>query len=113
MYLAITSRPDIPFAIHQCAHVTHLPHQSQSKASKNVLRYIKGTEDERVIIELSQNIQVDCYVDADFFSLWGVEEDQKPLCIKSCTVFIIMFMRCHITWVSKLKYQNSLSNMEA
>ena len=61
----------------------------------------------------SDNLQVDCYVDADFAGLWNVEQDQDPLCVKSRTGYLIMFMGCPLTWVSKLQTQIALSTMEA
>ena len=40
----------------------------------------------------SKTLQFDCYVDADFEGLWNVEQDRDPLCVKSRTVYLIMFM---------------------
>ena len=61
----------------------------------------------------STKFQVDCFVDADFAGLWNVESDQDPLCVKSRTGYLIMFMGCPLTWVSKLQTQIALSTMEA
>ena len=66
-----------------------------------------------MFIEPYQNLQVYCYIDADFSGLWGVGEDWNPLCIKSLTSFIIMFIGCPLTWVYKLQYQIPLITMEA
>ena len=60
MYLARTSCPDIAFAVHQCARFRNAPRQSNAKEVKQLLRYIKGTEDKVLIIEPSHNIQVYC-----------------------------------------------------
>ena len=54
-----------------------------------------------------------CYVDADFAGLWSVEDDQDPVCVKSRTGFLIMFMGCPVIWISKLQTQIALSTMEA
>ena len=69
-----------------------MPHQSHAKSVKLIIRYIKGTEDKCVIINPSHKLKVDCYIEADFVSLWGVEEDQNPFYIKSRTGFIIIFL---------------------
>ena len=66
-----------------------------------------------LILNPSETLQVDCYVDADFAGLWNVEQDQDPLCVKSRTGYPIMFMGCPLTWVSKLQTQIALSTMEA
>ena len=46
MYLASNSRPDIVFAVHQCARFTHCPRQTNEKALKRISRYLKGTKDQ-------------------------------------------------------------------
>ena len=113
MYLANNSRPDIAYAVHQCARFTHCQRNSHSVAIKRILRYLQGTKTKGMFIEPSQKLQVDCYVDADFAGLWGVEDDQNPICVKSRTGYLIMFMGCPLQWVSKLQTQIALSTMEA
>ena len=64
-------------------------------------------------IKPSQNLQVYCYVEADFAGLWGVEHDQDPTCVKSRTGYLIGFMSCSLIWVSKFHTQIALSTMES
>ena len=85
MYLSGNSRPDIAFAVHQCARFTHAPHQSHAKAIKFILQYLQSTKEKRIIFNPSKYMQVDCYVDADFAGLWNVKNDQDPISVKSCT----------------------------
>ena len=113
MYLAQNSRPDIAHAVHQCARFTHAPRKSHVVGIKKNLRYLQGTKDKGLILNPSNKLQVDCYVDADFAGLWNVEQDQDPLCVKSRTGYLIMFMGCPLTWVSKLQTQIALSTIEA
>ena len=113
MYLASNSRPDIAYAVHQCARFTHALRQCHVKAIKRILRYLKGTKSKGLILNPTSDLQVDCYVDADFAGLWSVESDQDPISVKSCTGYIIMFVGCPLTWVSKLQTQIVLSTMEA
>jgi hypothetical protein len=61
----------------------------------------------------SDDFRVNCFVDADFAGLWGIEYDQDPVSIKSRTGYIIMFMGCPLLWASKLQTQIALSTMEA
>ena len=56
---------------------------------------------------------MDCYVNADFAGLWGVESDQDPVSVKSCSGYLITFMNCPLLWVSKLQSQIALSTMES
>ncbi len=44
LYLSSNLRPDIQFAVHQCARFTHGPKQSHAKAIKRICRYLKGTQ---------------------------------------------------------------------
>ena len=66
MYLASNSHPDIAFDVNHCARFKNLPCQSHAKVVKRILHNIKGTEIKGLILEHYQNLQVDCYVDADF-----------------------------------------------
>ncbi len=117
MYLAGNIRPDIAFAVHQCARFTHYPKVSHGVAVKRILRYLKGTTKEqgKIFKPSSQEFQLDCYVDADFGGpVWGVEDAQEPISVKSRTGgYLIMFMNCPLLWVSKLQTQIALSTMEA
>ena len=113
MYLSTNTRPDIAFAVHQCARFTHAPRQSHAVAIKKILRYLAGTKDKGIRIKPTEKLEVDCYVDADFAGLWGVENDQEPVSVKSRTGFVITFMGCPLLWTSKLQTMIALSTMEA
>ena len=110
---ASNSRPDISFAVHQCARFTHAPQHSQAIAVKRILRYLQGTKEKGLILEPISDLQVDCDVDVNFAGLWNSENDQDPICVKSRTGFLIMNMGCPLTWVSKLQNQIALSTMES
>ena len=43
VYLASNSRPDISFAVHQCARFTHTPKALHGEAILRICRYLKGT----------------------------------------------------------------------
>jgi len=113
MYLSANSCPEIGFAVHQCARFSHAPKESHGKAIKRICRYLKGTMDDGLILKPTQEIAVDCYVDADFAGLWGSENNQDPICVKSRTGYVIEFAGCPVQWVSKLQTEIALSTMEA
>jgi hypothetical protein len=113
LYLSSNTRPDITFAVRQCARYSHNPKQSHAKAIKRIVRYLKGTKDKGMIFNPSQEFTVNCFVDADFAGLWGLEYDQDPISVKSRTGYHIMFMGCPLLWGSKLQTQIALSTMEA
>ena len=113
LYLSQNSRPDIAYAVHQCARFTHSPKHSHAVAVKRILRYLNSTKDKGMTLKPTKSLAIDCYVDADFAGLWNVEDEQNPLSVKSRTGFLITFMGCPLHWVSKLQSQIALSTMES
>lgn len=77
-YLAGHSRPDIAFAVHQCVRFTFSPRRSHEEALKHIVRYLIGTRDKGLIINPSNDLSVDLYVNADFAGLWSVEDKHHP-----------------------------------
>ena len=69
LYICANSRPDITFAVHQCAQFTHNPKQSHEEAVKRICRYLKGTADKGLIFTPNIDLGLTCYVDADFAGL--------------------------------------------
>jgi hypothetical protein len=113
MFLANNSRPDIAYAVHQCARFTHCPRASHAIGVKRILRYLQGTKDKGLILQPSPTIGVDCYVDADFAGLYGSEDAQDPICSKSRTGCVITLANCPLVWASKLQTETALSTMES
>jgi Reverse transcriptase (RNA-dependent DNA polymerase) len=113
MFLANNTRPDIAFAVNQCARFTHSPKQSHAVAVKAIVRYLIGTRNKGLILKPTNDLAVDCYVDADFAGLFGVEDDQDPSCAKSRSGYVINVGGCPLTWASKLQTEIALSTCEA
>jgi hypothetical protein len=61
----------------------------------------------------SDQLQVDCYPDADFAGLYGHEDPQDPHCARSRTGYAINVFGCPVLWHSKLQTEIALSTMEA
>lgn len=113
MYLCSNSRPDIQFAVHQCARFTHSPRASHEQAILRICRYLKGTREQGMTFKPDPSMQLNCYVDADFAGLWSVEDDQDPVCVKSRTGYVLTLGNCPLLWVSKLQTEIALSTTEA
>ena len=113
MYLSSNSRPDIQFAVHQCARFTYAPRKSHEEAIKHICRYLKGTIGKGIEFDPSPEMQLDCYVDADFAGLWGSEDNQDPVCVKSRTGYVLTLGGCPLLWVSRLQTEIALSTLEA
>ena len=76
-------------------------------------RYIKGTRDKGIIMKPSMKLQIDCYVDSDFASLWNHEKSTDPTSVKIRSEFLFTLGECPISWVSRLQSEIALSTMEA
>ena len=50
LYLAGSTRPDIAYAIHQCARFSHNPKRSHEIGLKHIASYLQGTKNKGVII---------------------------------------------------------------
>ena len=61
----------------------------------------------------SKELQLDCYVDGDFYGLWKYEEDIDLTSVKSRSGFLFMPGGCPISWVSRLQQEIALSTMES
>ena len=101
-YLASNTRPDISFAVHQCARFTHNTKVSPETAVKRICRYLQGTKDNGLVFNPSKKLVVDCYADADFAGLWRHEDPQYPIFARSRTGFVVTFANCPLLWVSKI-----------
>ena len=114
MYLANNSRPDIAFAVNQCARFTHDPREPHTVAVKKIIRYLQGTKDKGLFMTTTVEPKVDCYADADFAGAYRKDADlQDPTTAKSRTGYIIYVHGVPVTWGSRLQTEIALSSVEA
>jgi hypothetical protein len=113
MYLSSNSRPDIQFAVHQCARFTQNPKRSHGDAILRICCYLQGTKFKGLRFKPTSDLKLDCYCDADFAGLYNVEHHQDPVCAKSRTGYCLTLGDCPVLWVSKLQTEIALSTTEA
>ena len=113
LYISSNSRPDIQFAVHQVARFSHCPKKSHAQAIKRIIRYLIGTREHGIKLEPDLTKGLDCWCDADFAGLWGYEDDQDPVSVKSRTGFSLTLFNCPIIWSSKLQTDITLSSTAA
>ena len=70
-------------------------------------------KNEGLIFKATSTLQLDLFVDADFAGLWGYEEDQDPVCVKSRTGYVMTLSDCPLHWCSKLQTEIACSTLEA
>ena len=115
LYLSGHSRPDIHFAVTQCARYSHAPKRSHEKALERIGQYLKGTREKGLIFkpEATASLGIDMFVDADFAGMWGYEDPNDPVSTYSRTGFVIFIANCPVLWKSKIQDTISTSTMEA
>jgi hypothetical protein len=94
-YLEKSTRPDIAYAMHQCARFTSNPKVEQAKAVKAIGRYLAAAVDKGLIYHPNAS-GLECYADADFAGNWNkdVSEDDKNT-TRSRSGFVIKYAGCH------------------
>ena len=112
-YLAASTRPDILYAVHQCARFAANPKLSHERALKRIVRYLKGTRDKGIILKPNLEEGVQCYVDADFAGGYSNETREQSVSVYSRTGYVIFYLGCPLLWVSKLQSEIALSTVEA
>jgi len=112
-YLAMNTRPDISFAVHQCAKFCNSPRLLHEKAVKYIGRYLAKTRDKGMILTPEDHGKLDAYVDSDFAGRWHQLHAQMRETVLSRTGFVITYCGCPVTWSSKLQTEIALSTTEA
>ena len=112
-YLTSSTRPDTQVATHQCARYCNNPKLSHEQALKRIVRYLKQTADEGIILEPDLSKGFECYVDADFAGGFKDSDPTDPQSCLSRTGYVIMCANCPILWSSKMQTTIALSTTEA
>ena len=112
-YLAASTRPDILFAVHQCARFAANLKLSHVRVIKRIVQYLKGTPNGGIMLRPNPKDGIKCYVDADFAGGYCDETKDDPISVYSCTGYVIFYFGCPVLWVSKLQSEISLSTVEA
>ena len=112
-FLKKSTRPDIAYAVHQCARFQIDPKESHAKAVKRIGRYLLDTRDQGYIIR-PDDLMLECYADADFSGNWRRDiAEQDTSTAQSRTGFVILFAGCPLIWGSRLQTEIALSTTEA
>ncbi len=74
--------------------------------------YLYATQDQDLLLKLTNDFSLNMYVDADFDGMWHKEHSHLRDCVLSRTGYVILFSGCPITWGSKLQTKIALSTTE-
>jgi hypothetical protein len=112
-FLEKSTRPELAYAVHQCARFCTDPKRSHGEAIKHIGRYLLATKDQGLILKPTTNT-FDCWVDASHAGEWKKQTAaDDPDTAKSRTGYVIMFAGCPLVWSSKLQTEIALSSTEA
>jgi hypothetical protein len=113
-FLEKSTRPEIAYAVHQCARFSSNPRKSHANAIKYLCRYLAATKDKGLILKADPSKSFEVHVDCDFAGNW-VKDDamNDPSTAKSRTGYIISYGGCPVLWASKLQTEVVLSSTES
>jgi hypothetical protein len=114
----VHTRPDIQFAVNQCARFGADPRESHGNAVKKICRYLAGTKRKGLCFKNSPTsqdgrIRVDCFVDASFAADWAMDDPMDPDSAKSRSGYIIKVDDCPIAFASRKQGETALSTTES
>jgi hypothetical protein len=113
-FLEKSTRPDIAYAVHQCARFMENPKASHGQAVKHIGRYLIGTRDKGLIFDPNPDALFDCFADADYCGNWNrciaIENIDTA---RSRTGYLVNFGGCPLLWASRLQTEIALSTTEA
>ncbi len=101
-YLEKSTRPDLSYAVHQCARFCSDPKKSHATAIKYIGRYLASTKDKGICIRPNSK-GFECYVDASHAGDWKQSAAiDNPSTARSRTGFVIQFAGYPVVWASKI-----------
>jgi Reverse transcriptase (RNA-dependent DNA polymerase) len=112
-FLAQSTRPDISYAVHQCARFSENPKVEHSKSIKAIGRYIAGTKHQGLMCTID-NRGLECFSDADLAGNWNKDiATNDDSTARSRTRYIIRYAGCPLIWGSRLQTEIALSSTES
>ena len=114
-FLEKSTRPEIAYAVHQCARFVERPTKLHGEAVKRIGRYLLAHPNKGIILRPNQST-FDCWVDASHAGEWrkGSEDSAyDAMTAKSRTGYLLQYAGCPIVWASKLQTEIALSSTEA
>ena len=112
-YLEKGSRPDIAYAVHQCARFSSAPKHEHAQALRHLVRYLSTSSTMGTIIKPDITRGLEVHVDADFAGNWNPLDTNDVDTARSRHGYVITYANCPICWKSQLQQQITLSSTES
>ncbi|GLI71481.1 hypothetical protein VaNZ11_016622 [Volvox africanus] len=104
-YLAVSTRPDLAYALSVLSRSMSKPTRAAMSAAKGVLRYLAGTQEMGLRFPGGQGLQLDGYSDSD----WAGDTATR----RSTTGYVFRVNGTAISWSSQLQCTVAVSSVEA
>jgi hypothetical protein len=114
-FLEKSTRPEIAYAVHQCARFVERPTKLHGEAVKHIGRYLLAHPDKGIILRPNQST-FDCWVDASHageLRKGSKDSTHDATTAKSRTGYLLQYAGCPIIWASKLQTEITVSSTEA
>ena len=105
--------PEVEFAVNQCTRFSAEPKLPHYQDVKYILKHLKGTAKQGIILKLDPEKGIKCSVDAEFSGGWNHEEGKDPGSFLSRMDYEINFTDYTIIWEIWLQTEITLSTKEA
>jgi hypothetical protein len=111
-FLEKSTRPDLAYAVHQCARFMSAPTEEHAKAVKHIGRYLLATVDKGVIMQPNDDGLV-CYSDVDFAGNWHPQTATGDAnTARSRSGSLVKYANCPLLWGSRMQIEIALSSTE-
>ena len=104
IYLAVT-RPDLAYSVHVLSQFLQAPRQEHWEAALRVLRYLKGTPDQGILLRADSDLTLQGWCDSDWAAC--------PLTRRSLAGWIVFLGQSPVSWKTKKQQNVSRSSAEA
>lgn len=105
MYLAVSTRPDISYAVGLVSRFLENPSKAHINAVKRILKYIKGTNTYGIFFQNNKNLVLYAYSDADFAGCVNTR--------RSTTGYLLQIGSATVSWSSERQKCVSISTAES
>lgn len=104
IYLSIT-RPDISYSVHILSQFMKAPRELQWEAALRVVRYLKGTVGQGILLSSKSDLRVSIYCDADWSAC--------PITRRSLSAYVALVGDSPVSWKTKKQGVVSHSSTES
>ena len=111
-FLEKSSRPDIAYAVHQCARFAANPRTSHKHAVLWIGRYLMRTKSMGLTMRPNNN-PLELWCEADFCGNWNQATAGNDRSNAKSRTGLVMYAGCPLKWSSKMQTETALSTTEA